>query len=193
LRLRDGHGVVRERLEQERLELVVGAVDLVDQQNRRHGRIVVDGREQRSTDEIAVREELIFELVGIGIGRRTGGFGRSQMEQLAGVVPLVERLGRVDALVALEPNEFGTGGCADDLGHLRLAHTSLALEQQRPLEMGREEDRGGEPAVRQIIVTTELGEHRIDRLELGMVQGHPTTIGHPGRFTRGRLADPVPG
>ncbi len=45
--LGDRHLEVGEQLEQERLELVVGAVDLVDQQHRRHGVGVLDRLEQR--------------------------------------------------------------------------------------------------------------------------------------------------
>ena len=83
-----------EDLEQERLELVVGPVDLVDQQDRR-GAVarVPEGPEERAG--------------GRGTARRTarprpsapsplapGGLGGAEVEQLAGVVPLVDAPGR---------------------------------------------------------------------------------------------------
>ena len=45
--LGDRYREVRQELEQERLELVVGAVDLVDQQHDRLGRIGLERLEQR--------------------------------------------------------------------------------------------------------------------------------------------------
>ena len=46
---------VREQLEQEGLEFLVGAVDLVDQQHRR--RLTPDGGEQRPLEQIVLRED----------------------------------------------------------------------------------------------------------------------------------------
>ncbi len=51
-----------------------------------------------------------------------------------GVVPVVDRLGDVDALVALEPNQLAAGGCSQRLGELGLADARLAFEQQRPVQ-----------------------------------------------------------
>ena len=49
--LRDGDLEVGEHLEQERLELLVGAVDLVDEQDRRHAVVRLDRLEQRALDQ----------------------------------------------------------------------------------------------------------------------------------------------
>ena len=50
--LRDGHAGLGEHLEQECLELVVGAVDLVDQQYRRPRPGVLDRGEQRPGQQV---------------------------------------------------------------------------------------------------------------------------------------------
>ena len=57
--LGDRHLEVGQELEQERLELVVGAVDLVDQQHRRHGVGVLDRVEQRPPLEEVAPEDVV--------------------------------------------------------------------------------------------------------------------------------------
>src|SRR5438045_2362876 len=81
------------------------AVDLVDQEHRRRHRaqrvgLVRDRPEQRPLHEEALRVELVFHDLA------TTGLDRSQVQQLPGVVPFVDGLARVDALVALEPDEL---------------------------------------------------------------------------------------
>jgi hypothetical protein len=92
--LRDRDLEVRQQLEQERLELVVGAVDLVDEQDDRA--VVLERLQQRPAQQEAAREQLA--LVDAALGG-------AQREQLARVVPVVERLVDVDALVALQADK----------------------------------------------------------------------------------------
>ena len=116
---------VGEDLEQEGLELVVGPVDLVDEQ---HAFLTgLDGPEKGSLDEEAGTEQVLEGLLGSGLllGQRT------RVEDLAGVVPLVEGLVGVDALVALEADQLDVEDRRQHLGDLRLARPRLALEQQR--------------------------------------------------------------
>ena len=91
---------VREHLEEERLELLVGAVDLVDEEDDRV--VGLDRLEQRAPDEEVGAEEL---LLGDG-----ALLGRADVEELARVVPLVDRVGDVEALVALEPDQARAAG-----------------------------------------------------------------------------------
>jgi len=77
------------------------------------------------------------------------------VEQLPGMVPLVDGGGDVDALVALQAQELTAGPPSEDLGELGLADARLALEEQRPVEPEREEDRGGEALVGQVSVLAE--------------------------------------
>jgi hypothetical protein len=62
--LRNRHGELREHFQQERLELVVGAVDLVDEQ---HTRVGLDRLQQRAGDEEAAAVELVLERVGVAL------------------------------------------------------------------------------------------------------------------------------
>ena len=100
---------VGEDLEQHRLELLVGLVDLVDQQHDR-------ARARRSPQQRPGEQELLAEDVAArripaGLGLLLG-LGLDP-QQLLAVVPLVERLGLVEALVALEADQLAAGGARD--------------------------------------------------------------------------------
>ena len=108
-------------LEQQRLELVVGPVDLVDQQHRRRRPVVPHAAEDRSLDQV-----LLAEQVGLA-QRLVLRLGDPDRQQLALVVPVVEGLARGQPLVALQPDQ----GCAEHLGqHLR--GRGLARRRARP-------------------------------------------------------------
>src|SRR4051794_30794207 len=148
--LGDRHLEVRQELEQERLELVVRAVDLVDEQH--DGTVVLDRLEQRAAQQEPAREQLA--LVDAALGG-------AQREELARVVPVVQRLVDVDALVALEADQPRAGGRGERLGDLRLPDARLALDQQRLAELGGEEDRGGQGAVGEVAL---LAQRLADRV-----------------------------
>ena len=67
-----------------------------------------------------------------------GGLERAQVQDLAREVPVVERLGGVDALVALQPDQRQVERLGERLGQRGLAGAGLALEQQRPLHPQRQ-------------------------------------------------------
>jgi hypothetical protein len=91
---------VGEHLEQESLELVVGPVDLVDQQ---HGLIAGPDRLQQRPFQQELRTEQLVHRVGA----RHLVLGQGpDVQHLPGVIPLVQRLVGVDALIALKPDQF---------------------------------------------------------------------------------------
>ena len=143
--LRDRHLELGQQLEQERLELVVGAVELVDQQH--HGPVVLERLQQRPADQQLAPEERARVAPG-----RLGG---ADLQQLARVVPVIERAGNVDALVALQADQARAGRRRERLRGLGLADPGLALEQQRLLERGREEDRDRERLVGEVALRGE--------------------------------------
>ena len=81
--------------------------------------------------------------------------GGAEVEQLAGVVPVVDRLGDVDALVALEADQLAAGHAGERLGEFGLADAGLALEQQRPAQRHRQEHRGRDPLVGEVSLRGE--------------------------------------
>ncbi len=188
--------VGREHLEQERLELVVGPVHLVDQQ---HGRALL----QRAQDGPRQQEPLVVQaLLGLlDAPRRAAGdrLHRPQVQDLAREVPVVERLRGVDALVALQPHQRQVQGLGDRLGEGGLAGAGLALEEQRPLHRQGEVGDGGQRVVAQVARRAEAlldlghGVHAL-RLRRGALAGgwsaHPApgTLGHD----RSRPRPPAP-
>ncbi len=108
---------VRQHLEQERLELLVGAVDLVDQEHDRLLRL--DRLQQRPPDQELRAEEL--RLVD------RSRLGRPDVQQLPRVVPLVHGVRDVEALVALQADHARAECLRDRLRGLGLADARFAL------------------------------------------------------------------
>jgi hypothetical protein len=72
-----------------------------------------------------------------GSGHRLGELLLEDLgvEELLRVLPLVERLGLVEPLVALEPDQLAARRGRHDLGELRLAHPRGSLDQDGLLEL----------------------------------------------------------
>ena len=98
--LGDRHRRLGQQLEQERLELVVGAVDLVDRAAPPAAARMLDARAAA-----AARSRYSWREHVVVVSRSRRRLGQPDRQQLARVVPLVQRLAGVDALVALEPDE----------------------------------------------------------------------------------------
>ena len=173
--LGDRHARLREQLEQERLEVVVGAVDLVDQQHRRPRAGMLERAQERPPDQVVGAEQVLLAQ------RRAARVGEPDAEQLARVVPLVERLGGVDPLVALQAHERRVEHRRERLRGLRLADAGLALEQQRLRQAHAEEDRRREPLVDEVV---DRGEPPRERLDVGDERAH--LVGR-SPVTRGRV------
>src|SRR5205807_8321253 len=140
--LRDRDLELRQKLKQKRLELLVGAVDLVDQQHRRRYVVVVDRIEQR-----AAKQELRAEDLALGRFSVLPLPHQPDMEELARIVPFVDRVRQVDAFVALQADQARAQDVGHDLGRLRLADARFAFYEQRLLQLERQEDRGCERPV----------------------------------------------
>ena len=183
--LRDRDLEVRQDLEQVRLELLVRAVDLVDEQHRRDAVVALERLEQRPPDQ-EVRPE---DVVGAGVLGLAAGLEQPDLEHLARIVPLVDRRVDVEALVALEPDEPGAERRREHLGELGLADAGLAFEQQRAPQLQGEEDRGRERAIGDVVAPAEILGQRLDRARaFGSVVsvGHGHWMLHARTFGQGR-------
>ena len=97
------------------------------------------------------KTEVAKALAGATGARRIGlAHTRTQVEELARIVPVVEGVVQVDALVALQPDQARACEPGQRLRHLGLAHTGLTLEEQRLLEGGRKVDGSGEAPVSEV-------------------------------------------
>ena len=151
--LRDRDRVVGEDLEQEGFELVVGAVELVDQENggRGPGDRPGDRLQQRAPHEEALGVELVLDVRP----GRPACLRRAQVQQLAGVVPFVDGLRDVDAVVALQAQQLAARPAGQHLGDLRLADAGLALQEQGSLKLQRQEHDRRQTVVGEILVRGE--------------------------------------
>jgi len=123
---------VAQQLEQHRLELLVGLVDLVDEQDDRL--LGGDGRHERALQQELGAEDVVLDRVPAGALR----LGLDAQELLA-VVPLVQRLGLVEALVALQAHQPAVHVPRQRLGQLGLADPRGALDEDRLAELGGQE------------------------------------------------------
>ena len=174
---------VRQQLEQKRFELVIGAIDLVDQE---HGwNLVVAGNrvEQWSALQEARPEQLVkyfFALPSV-----TGRLKRADIQHLARVGPVVECMGDVDSFVTLETNQSSTKRVGNDLCELGLANARLAFEQHGLAELESKMHRRGEAAVGQIGPFGERLLHAVDRCS-HLVAAHRASLG------RGSVRETIP-
>ena len=174
---------VGQHLEEVGLELVVGAVDLVDEQHGRYRRTRLDRAQQRPADEEAPLVEVGLEVVAGAAVRLAADLGGAQVEQLAGVVPVVDGLGGVDALVALQADQLATGPRRQDLGHLGLADARLALEEQRPLQASSP-GRSPSPSPRRAGTRWPSSAAVTSSTDAGWTLPTLTPAGYPGQVRR---------
>ena len=130
-KLGNRHLVVGEDLEQQRLGLYLEAVNLVDEQDNWLRR--PDRRQQRPRQQELLAEDVRLQAGPRGLGQAGLAVGLPGLdpEQLLLVVPLVEGLGLVETLVALQPDQPHAGHLRDALGQLGLSGTGRALDEHR--------------------------------------------------------------
>src|SRR5438067_1061601 len=80
-----GHGdlELRQELEQEALELLIRAVNLVDQEHGRARARRIDGLQQRTPDQKTFRVEIMPRVIGVEVCRR---LENAELEQLTSVI-----------------------------------------------------------------------------------------------------------
>ena len=179
--LRDGHLHLGQQLQQEGLELLVRLVDLVDQQH--HALLGAYGLEQRTLQQIFVAEEVAGQLVPALRARVD-----LDAEQLLLIVPLVERLALVQALVALQAHQLPTQRMGHHLGHLRLANARSALDQQRPPQLKRHGQHRGEGIVVNVVHLVHLC---LELFQIHISAPFPIRIGECPKMRRQSNPDQV--
>ena len=135
--LRNAHGKVAEHLQQERLELLVGPIDLIDQQHRGDCAPVLERPQQRTPNEKFLAED-VSGGGGLGFSPR---FQQPDLHHLSRVVPLIHCGIDIQAFVALKPDELGSEDLGQRASHLGFPDACLALEQERSLQLERQKER----------------------------------------------------
>ena len=157
---RNGDLKVGQHFEQKRLERLVGAIDLVDQQHRRAGGVGLERLQQRPLDQKALGEHVALEPRAVVLAFGLGGADR---DHLRGVVPLIDGGGDVEALVALQADQPAAERGGQHLGDLGLADAGLAFEKQRPAHLQRQIKHGAERAVGEIFGLGQKRDGGVDR------------------------------
>jgi MoxR-like ATPase len=149
---------------------IAKAVRELDQE---HDRILCgDGLQQGSGEQELVREDVVLDLLP-GVSVPPLGL---DPQQLLLVVPLEERLGLIQALVALQADEPRPRHLGDRLGELRLAGASWTLDEDRlPQPVGQVHD-PGDALVRQVVDLAEAIAHLGDGLESVALLGHRRSL-----------------
>ena len=145
---------VGEEFEQEGLELAVGPVDLVEQEKPlpRH----LKREKKRAGDRI---------LVGVEVHVRVARL--ANREHLARELPFVKSRGRVNPLVALQPDQLPPEHGGERLRRFRLPHTWRAFEQERLAESKGKLGGGREPVVGDVLGVAHRARDRIRSVEPG--------------------------
>ena len=186
--------VVGEDLEQQRLGLDLDTVDLVDQQDDRI--LGADGLEQRTGEQEVVGEDVLLDLVP-ATGPGVVGLRGLDAEQLLLVVPLVQRLGLVEPLVALEPDQAGADDLGDRLGELGLAGSGGTLDQDRLAEAVGQVDDAGDALVGEVVDLAEPVADVVDSVEPERGPSRASAAAHrvriPTDLTGRSIADPPAG
>ncbi len=183
--------IVREHLEEQCLGLELDAVDLVDQQHHRIGR--ADRLQHGAGEEELLREDVALDrrpLRRLVAGRLALDL---DAEQLLAVVPLVEHLRLVEALVTLEADEAELERQGDGLRELGLAGAGGALDEDRLVESRGEIDDRRDLLVGEVADLREQRQRLGGRGEARTLRAHARTWPFPSitYFTEVRAARPI--
>jgi hypothetical protein len=113
----------------------------------------ISKRQEWPADQKLPGIQLVLEALPVLFGPER--LRRPDVQELAGVIPFVDGLVDIYALVALETDERCVEQAREDLRHLGLTDPCLPLQKKRPGELQSQEDRRGEALVRQVTVLPE--------------------------------------
>src|SRR6185503_12354003 len=101
-KLGDRDLILREDLEEVRLEGLVRPIELVDQKQSRQPVRRSNRLEQWPSQQESRREDVVTEARAI---HRATRFGETNLDHLPRIIPFVRRRADVESLIALQPNE----------------------------------------------------------------------------------------
>ena len=157
------------------LEFLIGAVDLVNEEN--DGIFRLDGFEQGAAQQIVLLKNVVLALLGgqiLALGNLDG-------QELPLIVPFVNGGGDIETLVALKPDQPPAGDLGHRLADLRLADARFAFQQQRAVQFPHEGDRRRQLPVRDIAHGLQVAEQGLS------IEFHETALEPPRPARPGRL------
>ena len=138
------------------LKRLVGAVQLVDQQNWRAAAVVTQRLEQRALDQIVSGKQVRTRQHALP--------GRLNLHHLPCIVPLIGGRGDVQPLIALQADQPPSQQACERLCDLGLTNARLALEEQRALLAKCKEQADGKPVRQHIIMIRHNGAKAVYRI-----------------------------
>ena len=168
---RDGDLKIAEDFQQQRFELGIRFVDFVDQQHAAGG--LLQRLQQRPRFDEFLGEEHVAEIVQL-LQRRLQRFGAAEhfaelvfqdlrVQKLLGVFPLVERLGFVQPLIALQADHLQPAPRRDRFRKLGLADAGGTFDEDGFFDLLRKIDRGRDLPARNIALRGKTAFHCLDR------------------------------
>ena len=174
-------------LQQKRLKRLIGAVHLVDQQHGT-GHRCLQRLQQGAADEITLLVDLTLDSGHVNLLRTAAGppqgaerpLGGQQghasaerggklccthVEQLCGVIPLIQRFALLQPVVTLQTDERALQRRGQCLGQFGLAHAGLTFEQQGALQLERQEHSRCQTPVCEIASSLQGSDQRVDGWE----------------------------
>ena len=118
---------IRQQFEQETFKFFVGAVKLVDQQHRARLVAVINRLQQRALEQKFFREDVVGDS-GVAVRLCLPGLN---FEQLARIIPLVNRVVDVQPFVALQANQRRIQDLAEDFGDFGFSDARFAFQENR--------------------------------------------------------------
>ena len=125
--------------------------------------------QQRASDEVAVLVDLALHLRHVGAAF---AFRCAHVQELGRVVPFVQGLALLQAVVALQADQAAFQHLGKRLGQRRLSHAGLALQQQRALQLERQEHGRGQPPVGKIAHALQGRHQGVDGGQRRRGHGH---------------------
>ena len=143
-----------------------------------------DGGQQRPAHQEPLGVKLVLDVGRYALARsRRPGLSRSQVEQLARIVPLVNGLGHVDPLIALDTQQLPPVQRGKHFGHFGFTYAGISLQEQGAAHGQGQVDHRGQPFVGQVAMLPRDLAHLFGAVGRDRVPG-PRAVG-PGLNTVG--------
>src|SRR5829696_5930591 len=114
---------------------------------------MLQGLQERTADQELPGIQLVLDALSALV--RAQGLRRPDVQELAGIVPFVDGLVDVYALVALQSDERSVEQAGENFRHLGFADPGLSYQEDRPSDRDGHKDPRRQPHLRQVAMLPE--------------------------------------
>src|SRR2546426_5278886 len=141
--------------------------------------MMCDGLQQRPLQQKRLTEDLTLS----GLKRHLAVLEHPDVQQLALIVPFIQRRRGIQSLVTLQADEVGVQSPGHYFGHLGLPDPGASFDQQWLAQLNGQIDRRGQRLVSDVALTVQ---HRLNACNFGMHR----SSSHPVETQKGWRASP---